>query len=446
MKALIVQKEHFRNLMDNNRLYILPYLCQKFQKEMKKLLLFITCAAVIPISAQTLTLEDCRRLAHDNYPAVKQYHLIEQTRDFTIDNAAKAWLPQVSASVSGLAFTDILDLGSQLKQAGMDMKNMMAAGSVTINQNIYDGGQVKAQKSIAAAQADVQKHQLNVSMYDLNQRIEQLYFGVLMLDEQIRQVQLLQNDLALSYKTITAMINEGVANQTDLDAVRVEQVKSQQTLEAQKTSRASYMQMIGIFIGKKPDESTVLQKPAAVDALSNDVNRPEMDYYKSQSILLDARRKQLDTRLMPKLSAFGMGIYHTTVSDMINAGMLAGGLTLSWNIGALYTRKNDIKSIDAQRQMIDSQRETFLFNNSLQSESTNGNIATLKRQISQDDEIVNLREGIRSKSEKKVKLGTESVNEMLRDINAVSQARQQKVLHEIQLLKEIYSLKTINNN
>ena len=96
MKALIVQKEHFRNLMDNNRLYILPYLCQKFQKEMKKLLLFITCAAVIPISAQTLTLEECRRLAHDNYPAVKQYHLIEQTRDFTIDNAAKAWLPDSS--------------------------------------------------------------------------------------------------------------------------------------------------------------------------------------------------------------------------------------------------------------------------------------------------------------------------------------------------------------
>ena len=204
--------------------------------------------------------------------------------------------------------------------------------------------------------------------------------------------------------------------------------------------------MMGIFIGRKTDESTVLQKPATVDVLNNEVNRPEMDYFKSQSKLLDARRKQLDTKLMPKLSAFGMGTYHTTVSDMINSGMLAGGLTLSWNIGALYTRKNDIKNIDIQRLMIDSQRETFLFNNSLQNESTNGNIATLKRQINQDDEIVSLRESIRGKSEKRVKLGTESVNEMLRDINAVSQARQQKALHEIQLLKEIYSLKTINNN
>jgi outer membrane protein TolC len=413
---------------------------------MKKLLLLMMYVAVLPMNAQTLTLEDCKQLAHDNYPTVKQYHLVEQTRDFTIENASKAWLPQISASVNGLAFTNVLDLTDQMKQAGVDMKNWLVAGSVMINQNIYDGGQVKANKNIAAAQAEVQKHQLNVNMYDLNQRVEQLYFGVLTLDEQIRQTELLQNDLALSNKTITSMISEGVANQTDLDAVKVEQVKAQQTLDAQKTSRASYLQMIGVFIGKKLGEGMVLQKPAMADVINNTDNRPEIDYYKSQGILLDAQRKQLDTKLLPKLSAFGMGVYHTSVTDMMNNGLLAGGLTLSWNIGALYTRKNDIKNIETQRRIIDSQRETFLFNNSLQNENTNGNISTLRRQISQDDDIVALRERIRSKSEKKVKLGTESINEMLRDINAVSQARQQKALHEIQLLKEIYSLKTINNN
>ena len=413
---------------------------------MKKLLLLMMYVAVLPMNAQTLTLEDCKQLAHDNYPTVKQYHLVEQTRDFTIENASKAWLPQISASVNGLAFTNVLDLTDQMKQAGVDMKNWLVAGSVMINQNIYDGGQVKANKNIAAAQAEVQKHQLNVNMYDLNQRVEQLYFGVLTLDEQIRQTELLQNDLALSNKTITSMISEGVANQTDLDAVKVEQVKAQQTLDAQKTSRASYLQMIGVFIGKKLGEGMVLQKPAMTDVINNTDNRPEIDYYKSQGILLDAQRKQLDTKLLPKLSAFGMGVYHTSVTDMMNNGLLAGGLTLSWNIGALYTRKNDIKNIETQRRIIDSQRETFLFNNSLQNENTNGNISTLRRQISQDDDIVGLRERIRSKSEKKVKLGTESINEMLRDINAVSQARQQKALHEIQLLKEIYSLKTINNN
>ena len=62
-------------------------------------------------------------------------------------------------------------------------------------------------------------------------------------------------------------------------------------------------------------------------------------------------------------------------------GMLAGGLTLSWNIGALYTRKNDLRKLDVERQQVESERATFLFNNRLEVESTEGNIAMLKKQL-----------------------------------------------------------------
>ena len=95
--------------------------------------------------------------------------------------------------------------------------------------------------------------------------------------------------------------------------------------------------------------------------------------------------------------------------------------------------------------MNDSQREAFLFNNRLQNEEAEGNVASLRRQIAQDEEIVRLRESIRSKGDRKVQLGTESVNELVRDINAVSMARAQKVQHEIELLREIHKQKTINN-
>ena len=140
-----------------------------------------------------------------------------------------------------------------------------------------------------------------------------------------------------------------------------------------------------------------------------------------------------------------MGVYHTKVTSLIHNGMLVGGLTLSWNIGALYTRKNDLQKLMVQQQQIESERATFLFNNHLEVETAEGNIAMLKKQLLRDDEIVRLREQIRGKSEKKVRLGTESINEMLRDINAVSKARQQRSTHEIQLLAALYALKnTIN--
>ena len=406
------------------------------------------------LSAQAISLKECLQMAHDNYPAIKQYQLIEQTRDFTLENAAKGWLPQVSASAGAYAFTDIIKANEQMARMGIDTKNYMANASVVVRQNVYDGGQIAAQKDVAAAQSEVQKHQLHVSMYGINERVQQIYFGILLLDEQIAQNELHQKDLSTSEKSIRSMMKGGIANQSDLDAILVEGLKLQQQKDAFLASRQAYLKMLGVFVGKDLQESEKLEKPilnlrksaeSAGDLLICE-NRPELQYYASQNLLLDAQRKQLDTRLRPTVSLFGMGMLHSKVSDMVNNGILAGGISLSWNIGALYTRKNDIRKLDLQRQLNDSQREVFLFNNRLQNEQENGTVASLRKQIAQDEEIVRLRESIRSKSDRKVQLGTESVNELVRDINAVNLARAQKAMHEIQLLQEIYKLKNINNN
>ncbi len=418
----------------------------------KRLLLAMALSA--SLSAQAITLKECLQMAHDNYPAIKQYQLIEQTRDFTLDNAAKGWLPQVSASAGAYAFTDIIKGNEQMERMGVDMKNYMANAAVMVRQNVYDGGQIAAQKEVASAQSEVQKHQLHVSMYGINERVQQIYFGILLLDEQIAQNELHQKDLSTSEKSIRSMMKGGIANQSDLDAILVEGLKLQQQKDAFIASRQAYLKMLGVFIGKDLQESEELEKPVlnlrkSAESAGDSVvceNRPELQYYASQNLLLDAQRKQLDTRLRPTVSLFGLGMLHSKVSDMVNNGILAGGISLSWNIGALYTRKNDIKKLDLQRQMNDSQREVFLFNNRLQNEQENGAIASLRKQLAQDEEIVRLRESIRSKSDRKVQLGTESVNELVRDINAVNLARAQKVMREIQLLQEIYKLKNINNN
>ena len=417
------------------------------------------------LSTQAITLKESLQMAHDNYPAIRQYQLIEQTRDFTLENASKGWLPQVSASAGAYAFTDPIKSNEQIARMGIDFKNYMASASVTIRQNLYDGGEIAAQKEVTSAQSEVQKHQLHVSMYGINERVQQIYFSILLLDEQIVLNELHQKDLSTSEKNIRSLIKGGIANQSDLDAILVECLKLKQQKDAIVVSRQAYLQMLGVFIGKelmvsekleKPSmESNVLRTPEGTTSDSSSslflaknwgINRPELQYYDSQNLLIDARRKQLDTRLRPTLSLFGMGMLHSKVSDMINYGMLAGGISLSWNIGALYTRKNDIRKLEVQRQMNDIQREVFLFNNRLQNEQEYGIIASLRKQIAQDTEIISLRESIRSKSDRKVQLGTESVNELVRDINAVNLAKTQKAMHEIQLLQEIYKLKYINND
>lgn len=406
---------------------------------------FLLAMILLPVAVHALSLNEVRSMARDNYPAIRQYRMIEQSRDFTLDNVMKGWLPQVSISAGAYGFTDILKSDKKMEQAGMDMNNFMANASVMIKQSVYDGGQIAARKKVVWAESQVQKQQLDVSMYAINEQVDQLFFSILLLDEQLEQNALLQKDLATSEQTIRSMMTGGIANQTDLDAILVERLKAEQQNESLLASRQSYLRMLGVFVGKDlAAAAETLEKPAQGYVRAN-VNRPELKYYASQNLLLDAQRKQLNTQLRPTVGIFGMGMVHSKMSDMLNNGMMVAGVSVSWNIGALYTRKNDIRKIEVQRQINDSQREVFLFNNRLQNEEANGAIASLKRQIEKDEEIVRLRESIRGKSDRKVELGTKSVNELVSDINAVSLARAQKAMHEIQLLKEIYRQKNINN-
>ena len=391
-----------------------------------------------------ITLQECRQKAHDNYPMIKQYKLVEQARDFNIDNAAKGYLPQISVTGLATVHTDMQKSSNITKT--LDTKNSLYGGMVQVSENIYDGGAISTRKSIAKADANVSSEQLNVTMYDINNRIDQLYFGALLIDEQLKQNKLLQEDLALSRKSIEGMMKNGIANQSDVDAIQVEQLNAAQQEKSLNIQRRTYMTMLGIFIGEELNEKNVLTKPSDLMPVSMDIKRPELKLFDAQSDLLNEREKALNVSIKPKFGVFASGLFGNTGIDMMKKSMLMAGAKLTWNIDGLYTRKNDKKLIDANRQQIESNRETFLFNTRLQSANETSIISDLREKIKTDDDIVVLRTNIRSKAERKVENGTLTVNEMLRQINAESEAKQSKALHEIQLLKEIYQLKNIVNN
>ena len=391
-----------------------------------------------------LTLDSCRQKAHDNYPMIKQYALINRSRDYTIGNIGKAWLPQVNAMGGAAAYTDMLDIPAQARMLTGETKNWTAGAMISLQQQIYDGGQTAAQKNTARAETEVSRRNVDVSMYAVNDRIEQLFFGILLIDEQLKQNRLLQNDLGINERQVADMMKGGLANATDIDAVKVEEVKCRQSETSLTAMRQAYLRMLGYFIGEQLNETTTLVAPNETATTKIDaITRPELQWYAARQSLLGKQRKQLDTQLMPTVKAFGAAIAHTSLADMMHNTFAAAGVTVSWNIGALYTRKNDLHKLQVEADRIDAEQQTFLFNNHLQTEETQGQITALKKQLDLDRETVRLREDIYSKSMKKVKLGTETVNEMLRDAIAVSQARQQQSLHNIQLQQAINHQNTL---
>ena len=416
-------------------------------KTMKKRLLSIMAIlGTMCCTAQALTLDECRQLARDNYPAIKQYGLVAAAKDYDMSNASKGWLPKISVQAGAYGFTNILDSESMIGKMGLNMDNYVVSGNVTVQQTVYDGGRIAAGRQAVAAKSAVETNQTDVALYNIKVRAEEIFFGILIIDGQLQQNAILQNDLQVSIKTVEGMMRSGIANQTDLDALQVELVNARQQHDTYEASRTAYLRMLSTFIGKELESNTSIEMPSMPTEGngSDGASRPEMSLYASQDLLLDAQRRQLNSTLLPSVNLMGIGLWHTKVTDMVNSGMLLGGLTVSWNVGALYTRKNDLRKLDVQREQNDVQRKTFLFHNKLQRQETDGTVTALRKQLASDDEIVKLREGIRRMADRKVAAGTESINELVRDINAVNKARSQRAIHEVQLLKALYAKRSLN--
>lgn len=409
-------------------------------------LLMMTVA--VEVAAQ-VTLEQCKALARANYPLIRQYDLVEQSRHFTVENAAKAWLPQVGLTAGASYQSDVISLpvdvpGINIPGLSKDQYDV----NVTVSQQVYDGGATSVARRMADAQSDIGREQVSVAMYEVDERIDQLFFGVLMLDEQIKQVGVLKDDLALALASVKAMMKSGVANQTDVDAVQVEQVKAVQKETSLTTQRSTYMLMLETFTGKDFADSDTLVIPVQPVLLTIDNNRPELSLYAARERLLDIRLKSVDTGIRPRLGVYLRGGYGNPALNMLKNEFdtyYKIGATLTWNFGNMYTRANDKRLIENERLNLQAEREAFLFNTRLQTELQGGKISNLRKQIEQDDEIILLRERIRDKAGQRVANGTETVNEMLRDINAVSDSRLNRQIHEVELIREIYKVKHLNN-
>ncbi len=422
----------------------------------KKILIFAFTA--VGMSALGQTLEECWRAAEQNYPLIRQYGLIEKTTELTVTNIQKGWLPQVSAQAQATYQSDVVSWPDQLKsvyrQMGIDMKGLKKDQyrvGIDVQQTVYDGGAISSQKSIAREQGNVQSAQTEVNLYTVRRRVNEMYFSLLMLEEQMQLNRDLQELLAGNEQRLQAMVKRGTAAESDWQNVRAERLNAVQQATSLESQKRMLTAMLSTFCGL---EVKGVQKPKGAATLSAHTGqRPEMRLYDAQLRLADVQEKGLNAALMPRLGVFAQGYYgypgYNMFEDMMSHkwslnGMI--GARLTWNIGALYTRKNDKAKLQLQRELTESNREVFLFNNRLEQIQQQEEIARCQKLMSDDEEIIALRSAVRKAAESKLAHGIIDVNDLVREINQENAARVQQSMHEIEILKEIYDNKFTTNN
>ena len=419
----------------------------------KRLVLVLLCSPLVQGAGaqEKVTLSQCYEWAQANYPQVRQYRLIEQTEQYNLSNAAKGWLPQLAVNAKATYQSDVTKLpfdadklsaiipGIEIPTLSKDQYQVVAE----VNQTIWDGGVIRSTRRLTEAQATADREQLNSDLYILNDRVNQLYFGCLLQDELIRQNALLQKELQVNIERIEAMMENGVANQSDLESMEVELLNARQNEIELRASRTVYRQMLATFINKPLTDQVVLKTPESPErSLSTQINRPELRALDAKSEWIETQNKQVTAGLMPRIGAFVQGGYGRPGLNMLEDSFepyYVAGVRLSWNLGKLYTLKNDRRKIEVSRRQIDVQRETFLFNTRLQLLRQNTEIKKMTDLMRADDDIIRLRTSIKQAAEVKLENGVISVTDLIREINAEDMARQTAAAHRVQRLMTIYN-------
>lgn len=423
---------------------------------MKKMIFtfWVILITVTSASQTIITLDECKQMAVDNYPLIKQYGLIEQAEKYTLQNIAKNYLPQFGISGQATYQSDVTKLSFDPSSFPIpieipSMSKDQYKAVLEASQLIWDGGLTASQKKITKANGNVENQRIEVSLHSVKENINQLYFGILSIDKQLEIIELTKQNLLSNKEIVMSMFNNGTAMQSDVDLIDVELLSFDQKRIEQESLRQASLQMLSLFIHKPLDNNTILEKPQDNSTLANNIARPELNLYNSQINMLNAQESSINAKNMPRINLFAQGGYGRPGLNMLEDKFklfAIGGVKLSWNFGNLYTKKNEKRLIKNNINNVEIQRETFLFNTNVQLTKEQSEIQKTKKLLDKDDEIIHLRNRVKIAGESKYKNGVYQMNELIRDINAEAMARQSKALHEIQYLMNIYNYKHIQGN
>lgn len=409
-------------------------------------------ATSVKAQTQPLSLEECYHLAKQNYPLIKKQELIAKSTNYSLENAAKLYLPQLSVYGQASYQSQTIDFskalpvlpGISFPAISKDQYKIQAE----VNEIIYDGGTVKNQKALIQANDSLQQQSLEVSLHLLKERVNQVYFSILLMDGQLKQNDLRKADLQSAIDKTTLAYQNGTSYKSNIDELKAELVNVQMSAIEMKANRAAFMNMLSLLTGQLVDENTELVQPSLIP-IATEINRPELKLYDLQKKTFDIQEQQLKTNYMPKLNAFIQGAYGRPTLNFIENKFGAwwiGGLRLNWSFGNLYSLKNNKSLLHINRQNVDVDKEVFLFNTNLTLRQQNADIQKYTELIQQDDTLIALRHSVVQSAKAQWENGVIAVHEYITKLNAENIAEQTRILHHIQLLQAQYNYKTTSGN
>ena len=419
---------------------------------MKTLKYLILLAFLLHLSLnaqETVTLKETQQLAKEHYPLIKRNGLIEKTQTYTLENIAKGWLPQINVVGQATYQNEVTQLPFALPNSSVEpLSKDQYKVYADIQQTVYDGGLISNQKKLAKIQSETEIQKNEVELDKLEERINQIYFGILQSQEQLQQTEITKNDIENGLKKASAQLEYGTILRSQVDVLKAQLIGLEQRQIEIQSLRKNLIETLSLFTKKDFSENTVFETPEKL-LLTGENNRAELKLFTLQQQMLETQKSLVESKNLPKLGAFFQSGYGKPGFNMLRNEFDVfniSGLRLQIPISGYYTKKNDLALLNTQQQDLEIQKENFLFNQNFSTIRNSEELEKLQKLIQKDEELIVLRQSIKKASLAQLENGVINTSDYLREVNAEEQARIQKMTHEIQFLFTQYNQKAQLNN
>ncbi len=412
-------------------------------------------STAFPQGVKHYTLDELVHSAYVNYPFAKQLDLIGLQNLESVKNVSTDWLPQVSFSSKTTFQTEVYALKmpeSVVQKFGLDIdpaKKLQYQGQMCVSQLIYDGGINSVRKKQMAIDGEIQSDQIQSSMLQVEDLVNTLFESILVNREQIKIIQFRQNDLRLRKNDVACAIQNGISLHTDLQEIDADLIQLKQQKLALLMQQCQYCVQLSSYTRQSVDTTTVLDFPELINIEDgNYTNRPDYRVFGEQLQSTDYQLKQLNREVLPRISFFANGYYGRPGLNAMNYSThLSGiiGVSLTWNIAALYDNNHKKKMVKLDRELVENRRSVYEMDMNKQIKNLKIDILKNKDLMNSDSDIVKIRLNVKDVAASQLKNGSITLADYLIKLNDVSRALIDQSIHKIEYSMDKVKMRTLLN-
>lgn len=404
---------------------------------MKKIIIFFALIIGVQMSSQEqISLDNCYELVAINYPLAKQAAILAEKNELELAIIETEKLPQLDLTAQATYQSEVIEI--PIPNSGITPPNNdQYRAMLNVNQLIYAGGVINAKTNFKNAALNTQQKQLEVNLYQLKKQINQIYFSILFVQELNNLLESKQTQLQTKLKEVKSGIRNGIVLPSSDKLIEAELLKIKLQFTEIEHSKETLVSTLSSLIGMTLYSDIDFVNPEIILELTDTISRPELELFELKKVEIETSEQLLSKKNSPRFYGFANGGYGNPGLNPLDNSFqtfYTVGLKMNWNIFDWKSTKKQRQSIILNKDLIDTEQDTFMLKTSIELNQLQTEIAKISEFISTDIEIIALRNEVLKSAESQLKNGIITSSAYITELTKLYEDENNLNTHQIQLM------------